>query len=89
MSVLVRNCRGLDKPQTICFLKEITQQKKPSIIFLSETLVKKEKVKELCKLLNFAECCNIDVQGRSGGLALLWRNEGWSGDGNKSKFHRL
>lgn len=58
------------------FLKKLPNKKKPSIIFLSETLVKKEKVKELCKQLNFAECCNIDVQGRSGGLALLWRNEG-------------
>lgn len=63
------------EPRIIRFLKEITQQKK-SNFFLSETLVKENKIKSLCRQLNFAEYCSIDVRGHSGGLALLWRNEG-------------
>lgn len=76
MSMLAWNCRGLGKPRIIRFLKEITQQKRPNIIFLSETLVKESRIKELCKILNFAEYCSVDVQGQSGGLALLWKYEG-------------
>lgn len=76
MSVLAWNCRGLGKSRTIRFLKEITQNKKPSIIFLCETLAKKQKIEELCRILHFAEYVAVEVQGRSGGLALLWRNKG-------------
>ncbi|KAL8116071.1 hypothetical protein AgCh_022528 [Apium graveolens] len=76
MSLLAWNCRGLGKPRTIQFLKHITQQKRPSIIFLSETLAREKKVAEVCKTLNFAGFISIEVQGHSGGLALLWKNEG-------------
>lgn len=57
-------------------MKEITQNKKPNIIFLCETLATKQKIKELCRVLHFAEYVDVDVQGRSGGVALLWRNKG-------------
>lgn len=76
MSVLSWNCRGLGSPRTIHFIKEITQQKKPNIIFLSETLVKVEKINELCRSIHFADYVVVDVQGHSGGLALLWNNDG-------------
>lgn len=76
MSLLAWNCRGLGKPRTIQFLKEITQQKKPSIIFLSETLARENKIAEVCKNINFAEYISVEAQGHSGGLALLWKNEG-------------
>lgn len=51
-------------------------QNKPSFVFLSETLTIKDKIETLCKALNFAGCSVVDSQGHSGGLALLWRNEG-------------
>lgn len=76
MSLLSWNYRGPGKPRTIRFLKELTQQMKPSIIFLSETLSKNNKIVDLCKALNYANCWSVDAQGHSGGLALIWRNEG-------------
>lgn len=54
MSIIAWNCRGLGNPRTIHFIKEITLQIKPSIIFLSETLSKENKVRDLCKEINFA-----------------------------------
>lgn len=76
MSTLAWNCRGLGKPRTIRLLKEITQQIKPNIIFLTETLAKQNKVQELCKQINYAGYWVVEAQGHSGGLALLWKNEG-------------
>lgn len=76
MSLLAWNCRGLGKTRTVQFLKEIVHQIKPCFIFLSETLTNKNKVVEVCRSLNFAGCWVVDCQGRSGGLALLWKNEG-------------
>ena len=76
MSLIAWNCRGLGKPRTIHFLKEITQQTKPSFIFLSETLANKSKVDAVCKAVGFAGCMVVDAHGHSGGLALLWKNDG-------------
>ena len=30
----------------------------------------------MCRSINYAGCKTVDVQGRSGGLALFWKNEG-------------
>lgn len=71
MSVLAWNCHGLGKPRTIRFLKEITQRKSPTLYYFSETLVKENKIREVCKALRFAEYYCVDVHGQSGGLDLL------------------
>lgn len=76
MSFLVWNCRGLANPQTVQFLKEITKQIRPNIIFLSETLVLKNKIESICKALQFVGWFAVDAQIHGGGLALLWKNEG-------------
>ncbi|XP_074342384.1 uncharacterized protein LOC141679922 [Apium graveolens] len=76
MSLIAWNCRGLGSPRTVRFLREITQQIKPSFIFLSETLAKKSRVIEVCKTINYAGCWVVESQGQSGGLALIWKNEG-------------
>ncbi|XP_074327027.1 uncharacterized protein LOC141664968 [Apium graveolens] len=76
MSLIAWNCRGLGQPRTVRFLNEITNQFKPSFIFLSETLTTKNKIKAVCREIHFAGCWVIDAEGHSGGLALLCRNEG-------------
>lgn len=78
MSMLAWNCRGLGNPPTIRLIKNIGHQKRPSIIFLSETPVKKKQVKKLCRVINFSEYIAVDGQGHSGGLAFLWKNKNGS-----------
>lgn len=55
---------------------EINNQYRPSIIFLSKTLVKKKRVEIVSKKLGFVKHFAVDAQGHSGGLALFWKNEG-------------
>lgn len=62
-------------PRAVRFLKEITNQIRPNLIFLSETLVRKGRVEEICKILRCAGCFAVDTQSHGGGLALLWKNE--------------
>lgn len=76
MSLIAWNCRGLGKPRTVQFLKEISQQKKPSFIFLSETLTNKDRVEVIRKEVGFAGCMVVNARGHSGGFALLWKNDG-------------
>ena len=63
-------------PRAVRFLKEIVQQIRPSLVFLSETLVMGKKIEGICKALHFSGWYAVDAQGHGGGLALLWRNEG-------------
>lgn len=69
------NCRGLVNPRAVRFLSEIVTQIRPSFIFLSETLVKKNKVQQVCKKLGFVGCWNIDAHMTGGGLALMWKKD--------------
>uniref|UniRef100_A0A803QFT1 Reverse transcriptase domain-containing protein n=1 Tax=Cannabis sativa TaxID=3483 RepID=A0A803QFT1_CANSA len=48
-------------------------QKRPNFIFLCETLCKKEKVERFKHAIGFEGMITAEVQGRSGGIAFLWR----------------
>lgn len=76
MSFLVWNCRGMGQSRAVDFLRDIVSQQRPSVIFLSETLVRKNKIQAICKLLHFADYFAVDAQGHGGGLALMWKNAG-------------
>ncbi|XP_074346114.1 uncharacterized protein LOC141684876 [Apium graveolens] len=76
MSLLAWNCRGLANPRIVKLLLDFNQQYRPSLIFLSETLVKQSKVENVCKRLGFAGFFVVDGQGHGGGIVLIWRNEG-------------
>ncbi|KAL8125037.1 hypothetical protein AgCh_012638 [Apium graveolens] len=62
--------------RAVRFLKELIQKHKPILVFLSETLVKRNKIEAVCKTIHFAGSFSIDAQGHGGGLALLWKNTG-------------
>ncbi|XP_074361982.1 uncharacterized protein LOC141702184 [Apium graveolens] len=76
MSVLVWNCRGMGNPRAVRFLKEIIQKHRPSLVFLSETLVRRNKIESICRLIQFEGFFTIEPQGHGGGLALMWKNTG-------------
>lgn len=75
MSLLSWNCRGLGNPRIFQFLKELLFQKKPDVVFLCETLCKKEKVDQVKVELGFEGSFAVDSRGHSGGLAMLWKKQ--------------
>ncbi|XP_058741383.1 uncharacterized protein LOC131613755 [Vicia villosa] len=74
MKILSWNCRGLSSPRAIPNLRKLAHTHQPDIIFLSETLTKTCKLESIRVGLKFTACFVIDVDGRSGGLAVLWKN---------------
>ncbi|XP_074374016.1 uncharacterized protein LOC141714395 [Apium graveolens] len=63
------------QPTSSSILYEMNTQLRPNIIFISETLVKQNKVEKVSKKLGFANYFAVDVQGHGGGIALFWKNE--------------
>ncbi|XP_058741766.1 uncharacterized protein LOC131614157 [Vicia villosa] len=74
MIILSWNCRGLGSLSAISNLRNIAQRHNPDLIFLSETLANARKMETVRVTLKFDSCLAVDVDGRSGGLAVLWRN---------------
>ena len=76
-STLSWNCRGLGNPRTVQALKGLVMDLKPNFIFLMETLLIRPKLEYLQKQRGYEGMFVIDCRGRSGGLALLWKERGW------------
>lgn len=75
MSIISWNCRGLGLPPNVRFLKELVRQERPSYIFLCETIDNKGKIDWISRSLGFDGLITVDAQGRSDGLALLWKEK--------------
>ncbi|XP_074360757.1 uncharacterized protein LOC141701008 [Apium graveolens] len=75
MSCISWNCHGLGNLWAVQFLTKIVLQKKPNIIFLSEILCKKDRVRIVKNILGFEGAVTVERQGNSGGLDLIWRNK--------------
>ncbi|GAU10318.1 hypothetical protein TSUD_418940, partial [Trifolium subterraneum] len=74
MKILSWNCRGLSTPSAIPNLRNIAQGHQPDILFLSETLSKAQTMERVRVSLKFNSCLSVDVEGRSGGLSVMWRD---------------
>ncbi|KAL5710709.1 hypothetical protein ACHQM5_021240 [Ranunculus cassubicifolius] len=68
------NCRGMGSPSAIQQLKGLAREINPDIICLVETLVKEEKIKKLQKSLGFCNGIIVNPIGRSGGIAVLYKD---------------
>ncbi|XP_071903082.1 uncharacterized protein [Coffea arabica] len=75
MRALVWNCQGAGSPLTVPHLKEENRLLSPSIIFLCETKNRKTYMEKVKRILNFENSFVIEAMNRSGGMALLWKNE--------------
>ncbi|PNX81632.1 endonuclease/exonuclease/phosphatase family protein, partial [Trifolium pratense] len=75
MIILSWNCRGLSTPNAIPNLRRLAQKHRPDVLFLSETLSKSHQLERIRVLLKYESCLSIDVEGRSGGLAILWNDK--------------
>ncbi|KAK1398317.1 hypothetical protein POM88_008180 [Heracleum sosnowskyi] len=75
MTTLSWNCQGIGPPWKVRFLKDVISQERPNFVFLCETICKKEKMEFLRVKLGFEGMVVVEPQGRSGGLAFLWREK--------------
>lgn len=73
MSLLSWNCRGLGNLRTVRDLHNLVKDKKQSFLFLMETLSKKNQLEKVRSRLGFDGLFVVDPVGKSGGIALLWK----------------
>ena len=73
MSLINWNCRRLGNPWTIHDLSQMVKEKKPSFLFLIETISSKKLIEGLRVQLGFEGLFVVEPVGRSGGLALSWK----------------
>jgi hypothetical protein len=75
MNILGLNCRGLGLDAAVGELRDLCRSYNPRVVFLCET---KKRAKEMEKIkwsLGFTNGVAVDCQGRSGGLALWWKED--------------
>jgi exonuclease III len=73
MKIIAWNCRGLGYGPTVRGLLNI-QKEDPDILFLTETKMDRGGIEGLRWRLGFTNMVVKDCKGKSGGLAIFWRN---------------
>ncbi|KAM0866346.1 hypothetical protein ACQ4PT_042693 [Festuca glaucescens] len=72
MNCMGWNGRGLGNQPTVRELRKVVKQEGPSILFVMETKISKERVESLKISLGFTGCFGVSSEGLSGGIALFW-----------------
>lgn len=75
MRIMSWNWRGLGNLRTVQELCRLIKQKKPAMVFLMETKLRKIKMENVRCKLGYLNMFVVDRVGRSGGLALLWSDD--------------
>lgn len=75
MSTLSWNCQGMGLPCKMQFLIDVVRQEQPVFIFLCETIANKSKMEWVGYKLGYEGVFVVEAQGRSGGLALFWKEK--------------
>lgn len=87
MTILAWNCRGLGNGPSVRGLLDLRKQVDPDILFLCETKLDKGRMEKLKLKLGMGNMMVRDCEGKSGGLALLWKKQvNWELH-NYSKYH--
>ena len=73
MSLIAWNCRGLGSALAVRTLADEVRSKDPPLVFLSETKTGLNRIKGIQRKLEYTQGIMVPSDGRSGGLALLWR----------------
>lgn len=73
MSWVGWNCRGLGNSRSVRCLRDLIRTRNPVFVFLSETMVKSEKISEISTSLGFTNNFAVNSVGRGGGLAVMWK----------------
>ena len=72
MKTVCWNVRGLCNPRAMSRLRRLIRERKPDLLFLSETKLKGARVDRLKWKLGFTNGFGVHAVGLSGGLQLLW-----------------
>jgi exonuclease III len=72
MRILCWNCRGLGSDATVGELRWLVRVHRPSLLFLSETKMRDNRVRSFMWSLGYSGCYAVSSVGLSGGLALFW-----------------
>ncbi|XP_071937637.1 uncharacterized protein [Coffea arabica] len=75
MRVVAWNCRGAGSPLIIPQLKEVIRLHFPEVVFLSETKNQKRVIDSIMKQIRFDHNVVVELIGRAGGLAMMWKKE--------------
>jgi exonuclease III len=75
MNLLSWNCRGLGNLRTNRDLHHMVKERRPNFVFLMETLCSKQYMECIRIKLQFDNLFVVDPVGRSGRLALFWKNQ--------------
>ena len=73
MSILAWNCWGLGSALAVRVLTDAVKERDPLLVFLSETKAGTGRMKGIQNKIHFTQGIVVPSDGRSGGLALLWR----------------
>ena len=60
---------------TVPQLREVVRLHSPSLVFLSETKKKKSYMNSVMQWIRFDKVFVVDLVGRAGGLAVIWKQE--------------
>ncbi|KAL9678785.1 hypothetical protein QQ045_016636 [Rhodiola kirilowii] len=75
MSALMCNCRGLGGAATVHALSKLVRVNHPLVVGLLETKARKGRMEWIQNEIGFSNGFVVDSRGRSGGLALWWKEE--------------
>lgn len=75
MSLIGFNCRGLGNTAAVNSLRNLIRREAPSLIFLSETKLSCGEMMKVKAKVSGYNGLAVDSCGRSGGVALLWRED--------------
>ena len=75
MIIINWNCRGLGNHRAVQVLTNLVGKKGLTILFLMETKLKVSEMQSVKRELEFPSMLVVPSVNRSGGLALLWKNE--------------
>ena len=75
MNLVSWNCQGLGNPKAVRALHRIVKSKGPTVLFLMETKLNNGRIEDIRTKIGFDYAFTAPSVGRSGGLALLWKQE--------------
>lgn len=73
MTILAWNCQGLGSALAVRALTNEVKECDPMLVFLVETKANQNRIKGLQRKLGLIQGITVSCDGRSGGLAMLWK----------------